>query len=307
MSNEINQRKLLLKFANPATGVVTSFDENANLRIQVKKTVLSLQNTAVIAVDNLRPDRRNFLVSGFNQWQARNMAQPFIPVEFFIGRARTTNAGYGPGDEMRRLYVGSVHTTSMTQPPDVSLQMTCMSSLIDQNAAGTGFITSLVPKATTFKDLFMLLGRMMTSVEPVYEATKNPPVSATKYSELLLKSYSLTGAVAFLATLFDDILIFIDDDKLYAIDKGSPIKGGVVDVNVDSGLIGFPVVTQWGVEFKTMADVPVRLGGAVRLASRFNPGVNGEYIVTQVNYEVTSRDVPFYATWHASPAAPTGG
>lgn len=302
---EINQRKLQLKIGNLESDEVYTFNEDANISIRCKKTALSLQNVATITIDNIRQDLRNYLIGGFNEWDARNQKQPFVPVEFYIGRARATSYGAGSdGAHMRRIYVGSIHTTSMTQPPDVSVQMNCVSSLIDQNVAGTGFITQLIPRSGTFKDLFMLLGEMMNSVEPFYEATINPQVSASKFSQLLLQSYSLTGAVAFLAGLFpSEILIFIDDDKLYAVDKGAPLKGATVDITAESGMIGIPAITPWGVQFKTLADVPCRIGGAVNLISVMNPSVNGQYVITQAEYEVTSRETPFYTTWHASPPA----
>ena len=51
---------------------------------------------------------------------------------------------------------------------------------------------------------------------------------------------------------------------------------------------------------KLMMDNSIELGGSVSVQSDLNPAANGTYKVVQANFEVASRDHPFWYTLYCS-------
>jgi hypothetical protein len=88
---------------------------------------------------------------------------------------------------------------------------------------------------------------------------------------------------------------FLDDDKLIVQDRGKNLKDQIVSVSeADRNMIGIPTFFEWGVVAKVLADPSVRLGGAIRVNSLINPAANGDYVICKMDYELCSRDTPFY-------------
>jgi hypothetical protein len=52
-----------------------------------------------------------------------------------------------------------------------------------------------------------------------------------------------------------------------------------------------------------MMNTDVKLATAAALTSVMNPGVNGTYVITELEYELASREGPFYVRAMGSPPA----
>ena len=61
-------------------------------------------------------------------------------------------------------------------------------------------------------------------------------------------------------------------------------------------VFGIPEVTDVGVKVKYLYDNETTLGGGLRIVSDLNPAVNGDYGIYQLDFEVASREEPFYWT-----------
>jgi len=176
--------------------------------------------------------------------------------------------------------------------------------LIDMNLASTDFITKTLAKITTHKELCIWAANLVNMPLRYEVSIALPAMSAGVFAGVIQRAYSLTAVVGLLANFQKDkVAVFVDDGELVVTEWGKALQGTTVDVNATTGLIGIPAITQWGVQFTTMADAPIRLAGGVNLFSELNPSVNQPWVITGVEYTVTSRDTAFYATWMGSPSA----
>ncbi len=279
---EINNRLLEVTFGS-AGGKAHTYDQNFNIRIRISKDILGVNNKATIDIINASEADRNFFLSGFHMWRARKFATPFLPIEVRIGRSRKNN--------MRRVFLGAVISASSTMPPDIISSLDCATSQnarVDLTAYG-------MPYKSPLKVLCQWCADQL-QVKLVYAATGNP----TSISPQRLMS--IASLPAELNRMFSDKLaIHLDDGELIVRDINMAMEYPQIDVNRATGLVGMPTFYEFGVAFTTMADLPIRLGGSVKLESKMNPSVDGEYVVTSINYELETRSNNWYAYYKASP------
>lgn len=278
---------------------VTEFTETFEMSVRTHKDVLHVQNTCRVTIDNLTTARRNALTKYFTMWRARNFAQPFIPMDVRIGRKSTP-------DKLITVFRGSILQSNFGNPPDTTMDLECQTSLMEMNIASTNYISNVAPRLGTFKALCQWAADLV-GYELRYEVSTNLPAIAPGTSALVVqKAYSLSAIVGMLANMHKtQICVFADDGVLVVCEWGVALQGEAVTVDATSGLIGIPAITQWGVRFTTLADTPIRVAGQVTLNSKMNPDVNQNWIVTGVDYDITSRGNSFYATWTASPPPQT--
>ena len=101
-----------------------------------------------------------------------------------------------------------------------------------------------------------------------------------------------------------DVVAFIDDDFLYVKDRDKLVNPD--DKVIVTEFIGTPIWQEWGVQFKTLFDPNLRLAHAASLVSKMNPTVNDiDYLIYTLQYELASRDTPFYAQCLGSPPSRT--
>lgn len=87
---------------------------------------------------------------------------------------------------------------------------------------------------------------------------------------------------------------FIDDDMLYVKDQDKALSGRLRILNQKSGMVGIPKATEKGVDVTYLIDSESSLGGMLRLESKFNPALNGDYIIEQLKFDIASHDDPFF-------------
>ena len=144
-------------------------------------------------------------------------------------------------------------------------------------------------------------------LELVYSVDKKLPLDSKYIYGLAMLGYTLAGALGYLQALHpDEILVFVDDDILFVVDreKGLQRKTRTI-VDVEHYMIGIPAMTAWGVEFVTLADYATTLMSIVSLKSVRNPFIDGDWITTSVEYDLTTRRGQWYAKWTANPPATT--
>lgn len=296
-NNRVDPRLVSLRIGDSISNIVSEFDESFMITGKIKKNVLEVQNTCVIQIANLTPERRNKLLGAFTSWSSRNRAQPFIPVDLRIGRASKPK-------DMITIFRGSIFETGMSDPPDLVVDMKCMTTLIDQNIASTNFLTKTLPRLSSHRELCQWAADL-ANMPLRYEVTaKLPPTEARVAAGVIQKAYSISAVVGMLANFYrDKVAVFVEDGELVVAEWGKALRGELVTVDASKWLIGSPRITQWGVTFKTLADAPIRVAGGVKLFSELNPAVNQDWVITGVEYDITSRDTNWYATWTASPSA----
>lgn len=110
-------------------------------------------------------------------------------------------------------------------------------------------------------------------------------------------NWSFTGPALKLVRRLEEmggVRAFIDDDLLIVKDAGSVIRGAVRVLNLDSGLVGIPKATEKGLDVTFLIDRETKLGGMLRLDSRMNKALNGDYSIDQLKFDVASHEDSFF-------------
>lgn len=299
---KIPRRILTVKitFPHQETGtLVINGTTGFPIRFQGHKNVLQIQNEAQITLIGLRPDVRQRLLTAFTAWNYRKTPTGnYATVEVFAGYASESDTSEGS-----RIFVGDVVVCDVTgELPNLEINITAYTRQRDRSDLTPGSI----PSKGSFKSIVTAIGKaagMAVDCQTSYDSQiidnfgvfqVNPTGEPWRYS--------VQAAIVGLGGLAPDtVAVWVDDDKLIARDIASAVAG---DVPIISTFVGqSPSWTEWGVTFVTLFTPRLRLAGGCRLESVTMPSINGEYVISQLDYNLTSREKPFYVTVHASPPA----
>jgi hypothetical protein len=118
-----------------------------------------------------------------------------------------------------------------------------------------------------------------------------------------IANYSFSGSslkqISALATA-GKVDVFQDDDVLVVKDAGKPRTNRSTVLNIDTGMIGIPEVNERGIKVRFLFNPNTVLGGALEVTSKLNPSLNGSYTIYQLDFDLATREVPFYYTAQAT-------
>ena len=180
-----------------------------------------------------------------------------------------------------RLFIGDITSAEPGPPPDVDLVIKAKTENAQaMNVAAVSFgatsqLSSIAQQ--TAKEI---------GVGLLFEA-----------AEKSIANWSFTGPALKLVRRLEEmgnVRAFIDDDLLIVKDMGSVIRGAVRVLNLNSGLVGIPKATEKGLDVTFLIDRETRLGGMLRLDSRMNKVLNGDYSIDQLKFDVATHEDPFF-------------
>lgn len=249
--------------------------EGLQIKASVTKLASSTQNEATVEITNIAKEVRDYIMTETTPFNANRVRKRII-VE--AGRA---SYGY------HRLFVGDITEVQISQPPDISIQIKAKSSQWEKG--------NVVSKSTAAQTRMSVLAASIAKdmgLSLIFEATdKN------------ISNYYFVGAaikqVEKLAEM-GRVNAYVDDNNLIVKDTGEPLKQVTRVLSMESGLIGIPQGSEQGVKVTYLFEPTTRLGGGLTLKSFSNPGLDGEYIIYKLGYELSNRDEPFYVTAEAS-------
>ncbi len=288
-------RKRLIRISITIEGQTFKLTEELGLRVKVNKAALSIQNRATVEVTGLTTEMREGLLSQFTAWNKRLVDSAQIQGKY----ARITiEAGYASQgkEDLSIIFLGDVVLVDpVSGPPDIGVRITAFSRQIDK----TRWISNVAPAKMTFYNLVAWAAEQMGfGTNFVCETSYND-----KEIENPARSMHIVGSlVIYIQDLYKpDVAAFIDDDVLIVKDRNKIVsRASLVPVNK---LVGAPSWNEWGMEFVTMFDPAIRLAGGIALTSKMNPGINGNYVLTSLEYDLTSRERAFYVKGAGSPPA----
>lgn len=228
-----------------------------------------LQSECTIAIANLGEDLRNQLLTQLTPF---NLDQQRKRVDLYAGRVSTG---------LSLLYSGDITDATPSQPPDIVLTIKSQANqwfkydVIAQAQNLTAPLSTIVNNAAQGMGL-----------APRFEATdKN--VANYSYSGSRIKE------IDHIADLgpYD---VYTTGNSLVCKDKGKPLQGENIPISQDSGMIGKPMRTEWGVRVAAMFTPGAIIGGSFELVSKLDPLLNGTYTTYKYGFQLSSRDVPFY-------------
>lgn len=232
------------------------------------------QNECEVRISNLDNATRDFLLTETSPFN-KNRRRKLVRVE--AGRRSTGTS---------LVFQGDITQATVSQPPDVTITLKALTGDYAKGnivARATGAAT---PLRTIAQQVAADLGLVL-----VFEATDHQ-----------IANYSFTGGAIKQVNRLGElgrVNAFIDDGQLVVKNYNAPLKGNTRVLNLETGLIGIPEFTEQGVKARMLFDNQTRLGSGLLLRSVINPAVNGVYTVYKLNFELASRDTPFYYTAEA--------
>ncbi|KWE57500.1 hypothetical protein [Burkholderia sp. MSMB2157WGS] len=269
-------------------------DETIEMRVRIRKLALAIQSKCSIDVMNLSGTLRETLLSQFTQWRYRNVVAGLADPNYVNVKVE---AGYRSVDRdlATTIFEGQVVTaTPISGPPTIGIRLDCFSRQIDK----TAFVTEPAPASGTFKSYVEWAGRQMGVEQTICDTSYN--------NKVLNNQFATANTVSSLIIQIQDafkpaVVAFVDNNKLIVRDLNKAINLSKI-ANVTE-FIGTPMWNDWGVEFNCLMNTEISLVNAASITSKLNPSLRGTYVVSGIEYDLTSRDTPFYMKVSGLPPA----
>lgn len=250
-----------------------------------RKYDTSIPADCEVRIVNLNPTDRNNLLTQASPLKLGQNA----PVNMVLSAGRQSYGTFV-------LYQGDIISTEVSQPPDIGVTLRAMTL---QGAMGLIVQNNQSSIAT--------LSAIAQSIATSLGIGLDFQVANDKQ----IDNYSFTGPALRQVDKLNHmggIKAYVDGATLVVQDASTPRSGASLLISANTGMVGVPQVTEFGVVVRVMLNPAVRLGGQVTIDSLINPAANGTYYVTQIDFEVANRDTPFWYTLSClSPSYFVGG
>ena len=250
-----------------------------SIRASGMKYANAIQNDCHLQIANLKKETRDHLATQLTQW---NYNQRRKHIRLHVGRVSTG---------LFLLYSGDIIECTSSQPPDIMLNIKCQTMAFwKQN-----FLAQAQNIDAPVSQIINGIGRSL--------GTPDIPVTIRNEStNKTISNYSYTGSAAKQIDKLNTmgVTAFMDNDTLIVTDKGVPLKNEVHTLNMNTGMIGVPELTDVGMRVRMLITPNIKIGGKIALQSYLNPFLNGNYYIYQMGFEIASRDTPFYGIAYGS-------
>lgn len=229
------------------------------------------QNECTVVITNLKRQTRDFLVTEASPFNSNPTPKRLI---LEVGRVSTG---------LFRLFVGDITSAEPSAPPDIELTIvakTANASKGKLTAKSAGAQSKLSAIAKSIADDIGVDLDFQAQDKNIGNYTHSGP--ELKQVELLQQAGGVSA--------------YIDDGKLVVKDALMPLTGRIRILNKNSGMVGVPKPTEKGLKVTFTIDPDTVLGGALRLQSQINPAANGDYVITQLAFDVATHETPFFYT-----------
>ena len=228
-----------------------------------------IQNECEVKIANLSKEDRDYLVTECSPFNKNKTPKKMI---LEAGRVSTGTS---------KVYEGDILTVTPSQPPDIMLTL---KSKTGQFAKGNVVSSTAPPSESLQAKSQKVADQMGLSLQ--FEA-KDKNISNGSYSGAQLKMVNDLGETG-------GVNSYIDDGKLVVKDFNVPLNGQLRIVDENTGMIGIPEIDEHGVKVKMLFDNKTVCGGALRITSKINVAVNGDYCIYKLSFDIANRDTPFY-------------
>lgn len=261
----------LVRMSVIINGVTKSFT-GLSIRATGTKYVNALQNEMEITIYNLDKQTQDYILTETTPYNL-NLGLKTVLLE-----AGRQSYGYST------IYLGNIYSSSVSQPPDIGLTLRCLSgnniksNVLALNFAGPASIEHISQQLAQNAGLALN-----------YQATDPTPPAVSNYSY----NGNQLGQVGDIAAV-GQVDAYIDDGIFVVKNRGKPLANKVRILNADTGMIGIPEFTEWGVKVKFLLDNTTSIGGAIQIQSKIYPAINGTYVIYKLGFEISNRETPFY-------------
>jgi hypothetical protein len=266
MINEIDPRRVRISIE--VNGVLRAY-EGLALAASGTKYANANQNECEVKITNLDKETRDYLLTETSPFNANR-----TPKRFIVEAGRES---YG----LSRIYTGVIASAIPSQPPDITVTIKALTA---NDKKGEVIARSQPGQVSLGRIAGQVAGDLGLAL--TFEATDRK-IANYNYTGAALKQVDKLGEMG-------NVNAYVDDDKLVVKDAAAPLANQIRVLNLDTGLIGIPEITERGIKVKFLLDNVTVLGGALRVQSVIYPTVNGDYQIYKLGFDIASRDTPFY-------------
>ena len=243
--------------------------EGLRVRAGGTKFANAQQNECTLTVSGLSMSTRDHLLTETSPFNSNPTPKRLI-IE--VGRVSTA---------LFRIFIGDIVSAEPSAPPDVDVIIKAKTQSAQAGnvvAIASGPISKLSAISQRVADEIGL-GLDFQALD------KN------------ISNFSYTGAALKMVNLLQDsggVRAFIDDETLIVKNYGSALSGRIRILGSDTGMVGIPKATEKGLDVTFLIDSESLLGGMIRLDSKMNKSLNGDYVIDQLKFDVASHEDPFF-------------
>lgn len=259
----------IVKVSIEVNGKIKTYSSPLNIVATGTKYANSIQNEATITLTNLDKATQDYLVTETSPYNFNRTPKTMI---LEAGRE-----SYGTAV----IYKGNVVTCTVTQPPDIGIVLKCLTA----NWYKGQVISRFFPGSATAQQIAQSVASDLNLNLDFQATDKN------------VANYQFAGGslqqVANLNSL-GQYNAFVDNDSLIMKNAYVPLTGKTRILDVESGMIGIPEFTEQGLKVKFLVDNQTTIGSGLQVRSNQYPAANGLYVIYKLNFQITSRETPFY-------------
>lgn len=254
--------------------------EIEGLRISVKcdKYSNEISNNATISIDNIAKPLRDKLASNGTPF-ARQREQKLNTIEVLAGR----------GDKLSSVYVGDIWFVTPGQPPDFLTVIEAKTASFDK----TLITATEEPPTSTIQNISKRVADTL-GLNLQNEADQTEIINYQYVGSSIdeVENINRLGMVD----------AYIDDKTLVIKNKNKPLSMESILINKDTGMIGVPEFTDFGVKVRVLFERAYKIGQSMKLESIIYPATNGTYTIFKIDYDLNNRDNAWYALIEANGA-----
>jgi hypothetical protein len=248
-----------------------NYYEGLRVKVSGTKYASPTQNDCTVVITGLSQKTRDYILTETSPFN-KNRTPKRLIVE--VGRV-----SYG----LFRMFVGDIVSAEPSSPPDVDLTIKAKT----QNAHAGNIVSTSGGSITQLSSLTQKVATDL-GLTPLFQAQDKGIANYTHTGSALAQVQRLAAA--------GNVDAYIDDTTLVVKDKAQSLRGKLRILSKDTGMVGIPKGDEKGVKVQFLIDPDAALGGALRIDSKLNKSLNGDYVINQLAFEAASHDTPFFYT-----------
>lgn len=266
MNTELDPR--IVRVGIEVRGVIKYYTD---LQIQASGTKYAnaTENECEVKITNLSKDTRDYILTE---------TSPFIkskdPKRLILEAGRVST-----GTSV--VFIGDIISAVPSQPPDIQLTIKAATGSTQKGDIVTRSKAESTPLSKLAKDIAGDLGLKLQ-----FQA-QDKNISNYSFAGGNLKQVDELGRTG-------GVNAFVDDGTLVVKDYEVALNGKSQLLNLETGMIGVPEISEHGVKVKYLYNNESAIGGALVVQSKINPAANGTYVIYKLNFDLSNRDTPFY-------------
>lgn len=244
------------------------YDQQFNISASGTKYANALQNECEVKLTNVNKETRDYILT-----ETSPLNKNSTPKRLMVEAGRVSTG-------MSLVFEGDITSAVGSQPPDITLSIKAKTGNFQK-----GNVISRSKSQTKLSNIADGVAKDL-GLRLDYQA-KDKNIANYSHSGAALKQVDRLGTTG-------AVNAYINNGTLVVKDYNIPLKARTRVLNIDTGMIGIPEFTEQGVKVKMLFDNQTDLGYGLDVQSVMNPAVNGVYSVYKLQFELSSRDTPFY-------------